>query len=115
MRKKVGIVGAEFFAFHGYYPEENKSGNYFTLDAEAWIEDTPESEDDLSRTLNYESIFAVAKDEMAKPRKLLEAVVENIIKRMKNELNAKHGRVRLEKAAPPMKGKIKASFVEYEF
>jgi dihydroneopterin aldolase len=115
MKKRVGIKGAEFFAFHGYYPEENKAGNYFRVDAEAILEYTEDSLDELSNTLNYESIFNIVKEEMEKPRKLLEAVLESIIERMRTELQVEHGRVRLEKAAPPMGGKMRATFVEYEF
>ena len=82
MTGKVALEGLEFHAYHGVYPHERSSGNKFEVDV---IVDTEFSEsafqDDLSGTINYEDLYAIVKEEMAKPSKLLETVGHAIAKK----------------------------------
>jgi len=110
---KVGLHGAEFFARHGYYKEEQILGNYFIVDIEASFEPQNTSiNDDLNNTLNYERLYQIAAEQMEHPQKLLETVAQTIAD---NTLQlfpyiAKL-QVTVKKLNPPLKGKVAASSV----
>lgn len=113
MIAKVGIENAEFFSFHGYYPEERKSGHVFLVNA--WIEIGYSNIKDqiLANTVNYENIYKICKDEMDNPQILLETVACHIIHRFKLEFpNIHNGYVKINKLAPQMGGKVESSFIE---
>jgi len=116
MITKVGLKGAEFYAFHGYYPEERKAGNTFVVDVEVEIKSFDSLDDNINDTINYEALFALVKEEMQKTQKLLETVVLNIVNKIKTDYpTVLKGEVRLEKIGPQMGGKIEKAFVEMEF
>jgi len=116
MKTKVAIQGAEFYAFHGFYEEENKAGNTFIIDAEVTLKSFDSSDDNIFDTVNYEKIYAICKLEMEKTQKLLETVAFNIVSRLKDELeNVNGAKVRIEKIGPQMGGKVEKSVVEMEY
>ncbi|MBE9664571.1 dihydroneopterin aldolase [Mucilaginibacter myungsuensis] len=109
----VSLHGAEFFAYHGFYPEEQLLGNKFIIDIYVDFEtDADLSADELSDTVNYEQLYNIAKEEMAKTAKLLETVAHNITKRIRDEhpylLSI---RVALKKLNPPLQGRVAHSAV----
>ncbi len=129
----IALEGMYFRAFHGFYPEENETGNDFLLDVyvetdiksaadadelyEAVEEDSEEDERPLS--VNYETIYLLCESEMRKTSKLLETVVQRINERILDYFNAdddepliKGTRVRLRKLNPPLHGKVNCAFVE---
>ena len=115
MITKVGIGGAEFYAFHGFYEEERKAGNTFIIDAEVSLKSFDSGDDNIHDTINYENIYSICKQEMSIPRKLLETVVFSIISRFQNEFgNLVSAKVRLEKLGPQMGGKVEKSVIEME-
>ena len=57
MKTKVAIKGAEFFAYHGYYSEERKSGNTFIIDAEVTLKSFDSNDDNIFDTVNYEQLY----------------------------------------------------------
>lgn len=91
----------EFHSYHGYYQEENLIGNTFIVDIVVELNDNSEIErrslsparadggvevnesEDLGLTVNYETLFLIAKEEMSITRKLLETVVKSIYDRIK--------------------------------
>lgn len=110
---KVTLQGAEFFAKHGFYPEEQLAGSRFLLDIEVEFEPYADmKEDKISDTVNYEQLYAIAEQEMQQPRKLLEAVAQSIA----DEIRAtypfvQHICVELKKLHPPLKGSVAYSSV----
>ncbi len=87
----ISLNNLEFYSFHGYYQEENLIGNTFIVDIVVKINDdnsVPEHRslsgaegsemEELESTLNYVTLYQIAKEEMAIPRKLLETVVKSI-------------------------------------
>src|SRR5471030_1325691 len=81
---KVALQGVQFFAYHGYYPEERVKGNNFFVDAEVeFVQTQPFTDDEIARTVNYEQIYAIVATQMQTPHKLLETVVEAIISGLK--------------------------------
>lgn len=116
MKTKVAIHGAEFYAYHGFYEEERKTGNHFIIDAEVTLKTFDSSDDNIQDTVNYETIYNICNDEMSKTQKLLETVVYNIITRFQTELHTiVAATVRMEKIAPQLGGKVAKSIVEMEY
>jgi dihydroneopterin aldolase len=82
----VALHGAEFFAYHGFYPEEQKIGNHFVVDIE--VEFTPAADvkdDDLNNTVNYEWLYNMVCEEMKLTKKLIETVAQAIIDQTKQQ------------------------------
>ena len=116
MKTKVAIKGAEFFAFHGYYDEEQKAGTNFRIDAEVELKSFDSNDDNIADTVNYEDLYKICKSEMAVTQRLLETVVFNIIMKFKDSLpNVTSGRVKMEKLGPQLGGKVEKAVVEMEF
>jgi dihydroneopterin aldolase len=113
MTGKVALEGLEFHAYHGVYPHERSSGNKFEVDI---IVDTEFSDsafqDDLSGTINYENLYAIVEQEMAKPSKLLETVGHAIAKiTLESFSEAKAVEVKISKFNPPIGGVCKKATV----
>ncbi|MEE9440212.1 MAG: dihydroneopterin aldolase [Saprospiraceae bacterium] len=116
MKTTVAIKGAEFFAYHGFYKIEQKSGNTFIIDAEVELKTFDSNDDNINDTVNYEKLFKICEFEMENTQKLLETVVFNIINRFKNDFsNVTGGKVKLEKLGPQLGGKVAKAVVEMEF
>ena len=113
---KIAIEGMQFYAYHGHFKEEQFVGNQFIVDiyietniAEAAISD------DLTKTLNYELVYRIAKDEMKKKSNLL----EHAAKRIMDEVDKQFGpleklRVRVSKLHPSVRGNVERVYVELE-
>ena len=76
----VSLVGLEFFAYHGYYDEEQKMGNKYSVDLTVRADlHRAAEQDELSQTVNYEVLYTVVANEMARKSRLLEHIGYNII------------------------------------
>lgn len=105
IRQQVAITNARFFSPIGYYKEERILGNEFFVHLEVNFKIQPHGSDDLDKTLNYELLYSILKDTMAKERKLLESAGHEIIQ----ELHATFGfldsiRIEIVKTNPPFGG-----------
>ncbi len=77
----VALEGLEFFAYHGYYQEEQKVGNKYAVDIKVMADFHKAAVHDiLSETVNYESLYTIIRDEMKISSKLLENIGERVIK-----------------------------------
>jgi len=116
-----------FYAYHGFYEEEQIVGGHYVLDVyvevdidaaamaddlyEAAEEDSEEDVEPLS--VNYETIFLLCKKEMQQSSKLLESVAQRIADRIGGYFTNTVGiKVRLKKIQPPLPGKVDAAYVE---
>ncbi len=78
----VSLEGIEFFAYHGYYEEERKLGNRYSVDITVSLDmSEAASTDDLQATVNYEELYAIIRHEMLTPSQLLENIAHRIIER----------------------------------
>lgn len=75
---EISLEGIEFYAYHGYYKEEQEIGNKYSLDIKIII-DTTTANDELRDTIDYEKVYKIVKLEMEKKFKLLETIANNII------------------------------------
>ena len=110
---RISLENVRFRANHGLYEEERILGNDFMLDI--WIDTdiknaTVVHENDMDKvdkTVNYELVYEICRIEMAKPQKLLETVVEEIIYRLKTHFkNMEMVQLKLRKLNPPLGGQV---------
>jgi 7,8-dihydroneopterin aldolase/epimerase/oxygenase len=110
---KIELIGLEFFAYHGVYAEEQKSGNNFivNLTVEGEFENAVKH-DSLEGTIDYEMLYAVVKDEMQIRSKLLEHVAGRILNRIvKGHPEIKEISIAIDKLNPPIDGVCQATRV----
>lgn len=123
----IALEGMHFYAYHGFYEEEQIVGGHYVLDVyvevdidaaamaddlyEAAEEDSEEDVEPLS--VNYETIFLLCKKEMQQSSKLLESVAQRIADRIGGYFSKARGtKVRLRKLQPPLPGKVAQAYVE---
>lgn len=109
MNGKISLEGLELHAFHGVYPHERESGNWFEVDISVDTNILEGAiEDDLEKTVNYETLYQIVKEEMDKPSKLLETVAEKIVVRVLGDLaDVEVVELKIAKINPPIGGKCK--------
>ncbi|WP_299290911.1 dihydroneopterin aldolase [uncultured Mucilaginibacter sp.] len=109
---KVALHQIKFFAYHGFYPEEQILGNNYLLDVEVEFLNKVVG-DEIANTVNYEKLHTIVSEEMQQPRKLLETLVQEIIEKIKAEFPfLEKIKVGIKKLNPPLPGEVKYSLVE---
>lgn len=109
MTSQILIDDMEFFAFHGYYPEEQNIGCKYTV---SLVIDTPldlpGQTDCLDDTINYENIYTIVRKTMDTPSKLIEYVAARIIESITAHYpQITHIKVTLYKYNPPLGGQVR--------
>jgi dihydroneopterin aldolase len=114
---KVALEGAEFYAYHGYYPEEQLIGTHFLVDIEVgFMADIDVEKDNLSTTVNYEVLYSIIKEEMAQTRKVIETVAQAILNQVKTEFTfIDTATVTVKKKYPPFSGPVKQSVITLNY
>jgi dihydroneopterin aldolase len=110
---RIALEGLEFHAFHGVYPHERESGNWFEVDIAVETDfSLAAATDELVGTVNYETLFKIVKDEMEQPSKLLETVAEkvamDVLEIFPNVISVEF---KISKLNPPIGGKCKKATV----
>lgn len=105
---QLALEKMEFYAYHGHYPEEQVIGGKYLVDL---IFETntsrAEDSDDLSDTVDYSQIYAIVKEEMGKPARIMEHLARRILDAVRNNVNGiENVTVRLSKMNPPVGGKM---------
>ena len=105
---EINLNDAEFFAYHGFYPEEQLIGSRFLVDISVSFSPAGNlAEDEIDNTVNYEQLYNIACDEMKNTRKLIETVGQSIFDAIKGKFPfVKNIRVCIKKMDPPLKGKV---------
>jgi 7,8-dihydroneopterin aldolase/epimerase/oxygenase len=99
----IELKALRFYAFHGVFPEEKKTGNEFEVNlfvdfipAEAVIKA-------LDETINYAQLYEIVKAEMQKPRGLLETLAMEIIENIYSSFaQIKKAEIEIIKLHPPI-------------
>ncbi len=114
---KVALQGIKFFAYHGFYPEEQILGNHFLVDVSVeFLQQHHFTDDEIAHTVNYEQLYQIVDAEMKHTRKLLETVVQGIIDRVKAAYPfAQTIKGGIRKLNPPLPGDVAASFIEITY
>ncbi|WP_028981813.1 dihydroneopterin aldolase [Sporocytophaga myxococcoides] len=76
---EVALEGLEFYAYHGLYEEETRTGNRFIVDLKVIYPKTNPLSDNISEVVDYVKLFQIVKLEMEIPSKLLEVVAQKIV------------------------------------
>jgi dihydroneopterin aldolase len=113
----IALQGAEFFAYHGFYPEEQKLGCRFVVDIEVGFNpQTNPAADELKHTVDYEKVYYIACDEMKHPRKLIETVGQAILDKILSKYTYVDTiSVTIKKLNPPLLGKVANSAVTIKY
>jgi dihydroneopterin aldolase len=113
----VALEGAEFYAYHGFYPEEQVIGTHFLVDVQVgFYAEIDVEKDNLSNTVNYEVLYAIIEEEMKHTRKVIESVAQAILNRITTEfLFIETAIVTIKKQRPPFRGPLKQSVITLSY
>lgn len=108
----IRLEGLDFFAHHGYYEEERKMGNRYTIDVEVVVEGVAYTDDSITATINYEEIHLTVAAIMSVPTKLLETIASRINEELMGQFpSAMEVNTTVSKHNPPIKGVCKKASV----
>lgn len=112
----ISLEGLEFFAYHGFYQEERKIGNKFSVDLTIEVDFTQAAQaDKLSATVDYESLYKIVQKVMIQPAKLLEHIGYTIIDEIAASFpQVKAVEVSVAKHNPPVGGVCKWAKVKLQ-
>lgn len=108
MKHTIEVNNIKLYCFHGCLEEEAKIGGHYSVDVHVRTDfSAAAAEDDLSKTVDYVAINALVKEEMMIRSKLIEAVGQRIVNRIK-ALNMKVDAIRVKviKHCPPINGDV---------
>lgn len=111
MIKTVKLNNVRFYARHGFFEEEQKTGNNFIVNVEV-SQHVESLTDSLSETIDYSSLYVIIKDEMEVTSKLLEDVIQRILQKIEIEWsNLNEVIISIKKQSPPFGGNCESSEV----
>lgn len=116
MTVQIELEAMKFYAWHGVSPQETRVGNTFVVNLilTAPLENAIAS-DDLDDTVNYAEVYAIVKEEMAIPSKLLEHAAGRILNALKRAFPQLLAiRLKLSKLNPPFGGDVYSASVILE-
>jgi len=110
----IELSNLRFFAFHGAYEEELKTGNEFEINARVSFDTNKEVINKLKETINYASLYAIIKEVMSHRENLLETIAMKMVAQMQQEFPAiHHAQVQVIKLHPPIinfQGKVAVTY-----
>ncbi len=110
---KISLIGMEFYAYHGFYEEERILGANYLVDVEIEADLRGSDSDELAETINYESIYAITKEVMEEPVKLIEKLAFKITEKLKGQFKHMAAlQVKVHKLNPPLGSAVKESKFE---
>jgi 7,8-dihydroneopterin aldolase/epimerase/oxygenase len=112
----IGLEGMEFYAYHGVYEEERKTGGKYIVDVLVYTNTAEAQQNDvLNGTVNYENIYRIVKENMQVPVKLIEHLAAKICNQVRTLLAEDDKiKIKIRKLQPPLDGKVYASVIELE-
>jgi 7,8-dihydroneopterin aldolase/epimerase/oxygenase len=112
----IALEGMQFYAYHGVYDEEQIIGNNFIVDIFISTDYSKAvEEDDIFKTINYETVYLVCEVEMRKKVKLLETLADNIILALKHQFNSiQDVSIKIAKKNPIPGARVANSSIETE-
>lgn len=110
----VELKQLRFFAYHGLYPEERKTGNEFEVQLAVSYEAENEVISGIHSTIDYTSLYSIIKEQFDTPVDLLETLITNIAGEIKTAFpQSKKINISISKPHPPVKnfiGVVSVSF-----
>lgn len=110
----VKLEGIRFEANQGVYDEEKEMGGVYIVDVEL-VNLIRVTGDNIYKTINYETVYHLVKQEIEKPANLLETVAGRIMDSLKYQFRTlKFAQVRVRKINPIMGANIGEVYVEID-
>jgi dihydroneopterin aldolase len=108
IKHQIIVEGINVYAYHGCLEEEGKIGCNYIVNVIMKTDFTAAAiTDDLTKTIDYVTVYQIAKEEMAIRSKLIEQVAQRIISRLKKEFKTlQKVEVKVTKLNPPMNGDV---------
>lgn len=105
---QIILEGINVYAYHGCLEEEGRIGANYIVKISMVTDYTEAAKtDDLSKTIDYVSVYQITKEEMAIRAKLIEHVAQRIVNRLKKEFKTlQKVEVKVTKLNPPMNGNV---------
>ncbi len=102
----IALEGLEFFAYHGYFDEEQKIGNKYAVDIVVTADFSEAARRDrLSATIDYGQLYRITAAVMQKPARLLEHLAHRIITEIRQHYpDVASVEVSVSKFNPPIGG-----------
>lgn len=101
----ISLRDLRFYAFHGLYAEERRTGNEFRIDLSVTFPAPPKPVTVLEASINYSSLNDLVKDEMQHPRELLETFAMELAERIYSIYPMiTRVEIRIDKLHPPIAG-----------
>ncbi len=112
----ISLEGLEFFAYHGYYDEEQKVGNKYSLDITIHTDFEKAAQyDRLRGTVNYEELYGIAVEVMHERSRLLEHIAYRLIEKVREKYpDVEKVHVAVSKFNPPIGGVCHRSKITLE-
>jgi dihydroneopterin aldolase len=102
---KISVTGLTLYGYHGVYPEENKLGQHYIVDAELFMPlEKPGRSDELTDTVNYAEACELIRQIVEKEQfRLVEALAERVASSLlATYTNVNEVTVRVRKPHPPV-------------
>ncbi len=112
---QIHLNKIKVYAYHGWYEEERKTGHWFEVTVKLTMPDPHDLNDELSGTLNYETIYALVLETMNKPQRLLETVAQQLITELQRINSISKASVKLSKLSPAMMDQTKKVSIVLKF
>ena len=105
---QIIVEGINVYAYHGCLEEEGKIGCNYIVNVVMQTDFTEAAKtDDLSKTIDYVTVYNIVKEEMAIRAKLLEEVAQRIVNHLKREFKTLQKlEIKVTKVNPPMNGNV---------
>lgn len=92
-----------FFAYHGLYEEERKTGNNFEMDVDV-VADIPATISRLEHTVDYAAVYAIIDERMKQPTALLETLATSLAEKIHQyDSRIKSVSITIKKMSAPIK------------
>lgn len=106
MTAEVRLEGMEFFAKHGFYSEEQKLGNRYSISVGLYADIEQAAQQDLLHaTVDYEQVYQIVAKHVQQPARLLEHLAYRIAKSILEAfLQVQTVEVEVSKHNPPLGG-----------
>ena len=110
----VYLKAIRFYAFHGVLPQEQLVGGEFMVSLRvAYPFEAAMESDDVTDTLNYAELYALVKEQMDIPSRLLEHVAGRIVKAIQMQYpQVTRIELKITKQNPPMGADCEGAGVE---
>lgn len=82
MEAIIELIGLDFYSYHGFYEEERKIGNRYTIDIKVMTNLSLQTTTSLANTINYETLASIAQETTSIPTPLLEDIAIGIAKKI---------------------------------